>query len=121
MRLHWIGWDEDRADHIWTKHHVTEEELADAFCATENVVPVMRRAKHGRYQLVSHTSSGRSIKAILEVCYKDNEPGLRRYWLDPSTDSAEQEIVTNVEGGFIVTAYETEGSEQRWVKYMLRR
>ncbi|MCX6022965.1 MAG: BrnT family toxin [Chloroflexi bacterium] len=75
----------EQEDHIWTKHHVTPEEVNEVCFGT----PVDRRGREGTVQVFGRTNAGRYLFVIIVplgqgdyevVTARNMETGERRYY-----------------------------------------
>ena len=118
MRLGWFGATRKRLRHIWKKHKISERELEEAF-GYPRFKPVYRRSRHGRYTVLSQTSAGRGITAVLEIVYSNKKSGMH-IWEVHEDAPATDETKKGACGAFVITAREWTDPERKWFKEMCK-
>lgn len=59
-----LQWDEETIEHIWERHHLTIEEVDEAFHDPEALIHA--GGKHGRQVAYGRTEGGRYLTIIVE-------------------------------------------------------
>lgn len=67
MRITALNWDEETAEHLWSKHQVTPQEAEEVVFSRAKAV---FRAHDGRYVILGQTNAGRYLLLVVENLYR---------------------------------------------------
>lgn len=63
MRINSLNWDEETAEHLWSRHRVRPQEAEQVVFSRTKVV---FQARDGRYLILGRTDAGRYLLVVVE-------------------------------------------------------